>query len=122
DLFLSLMKSEAIQKEYVDFIKELIHDALWIAEKNDPKVVIERPAIQLLGMLPIERKELIEENMTAYKDGGQSLETTIRMMNPGWSDEAIAEEVEAIKAEKLSQNSDTMRTAGKATLERFLDN
>lgn len=127
DLFLSLMKAEAIQREYIDFIKELVRDALWLANWQDKQVIIEHPHVELNNMLPIERKELIEENMAAYAPTkgkqAQSLETTIRMMNPSASDEWVEEEMARIRAENLSQDSTTSNLSlGQMTLERMLDN
>src|SRR5699024_5959662 len=78
DLFTSLIKAEQIQGEYIYFLQQLIESALWLANYNDDAVVIEEPDITLKTMIPISRKELIEENNQAFEAETQSLETTIR--------------------------------------------
>lgn len=93
DLFLSLVKAEQIQTEYVAFLKQLVESALWLANQEDAAVVIEEPEIQLLGMIPISHKELVEENVLAFEKGAQSLETTVRRNNPQASEEWIEEEL-----------------------------
>lgn len=96
DLLITLMKSERIQQEYVHFLKQLIESALYIANLNDSSVRIEEPEIELSSMVPISRKELIEENALAFEKGVQSLETTIRRNNPNASEEWIQEELERL--------------------------
>ncbi len=102
DLLITLMKAERIQNEYVHFLKQLIESALWIANLDDPAVVIEEPSITLTSMVPISRKELIEENMSAFEKGAQSLETTIRRNNPDASEEWIQEELMRLQEEEES--------------------
>lgn len=93
DLFLSLVKAEKIQAEYVAFIKQLTENALWLANREDPAVVIEEPEIALNGMVPVSRKELLEENVIPFEKGAQSLETTVRRNNPDASEEWVIEEL-----------------------------
>lgn len=121
DLFLSLTKAEHIQGEYVAFLKQLVESALWLANQDDPAVVIEEPEIQLLGMIPISHKELIEENNIAFTAETQSLETTIRRMNPQASEEWIQEELARKEAESQSDDT-TSLIAGRSTLRNFMDN
>lgn len=93
DLFLSLIKAEKIQAEYVYYVKKLVENALWLANRQDAAVVIEEPEIALNAMVPISRKELMEENVLPFEKGAQSLETTIRRNNPAASEEWIQEEL-----------------------------
>ena len=45
DLIVSIIKSERIRNEYVEFLKDIIESALWFANKKDSSVIIERPNI-----------------------------------------------------------------------------
>lgn len=102
DLFLSLVKAEKIQSEYVSFIKQLVENALWLANRQDSAVVIEEPEIALNGMVPMSRKELLEENVLPFEKNAQSLETTIRRNNPAASEEWIQEELRRLEGEEDS--------------------
>ncbi|OCA87303.1 hypothetical protein A8F95_08630 [Bacillus wudalianchiensis] len=99
DLLLSIIKAEQIQAEYVHFLQQLFENCLWLANDEDENVVIEEPEIELRAMIPISKKELSEENSTAFSDGVQSLETTVRRMNPHASEEWILEEIKRINEE-----------------------
>lgn len=125
DLFTSLMKAEFLQAEYIDFLKAGIKNCLWLANMDDPAVIIEEPEIAIADMIPIERSELIENNMKAFAgDHGkqaQALETTVRRMNPNASEEWIQEEVARIWQDQASSDSSTL-TTGQDTLANFLDN
>lgn len=122
DLFMSLMKAEALQAEYIEFIQGLIEDALWLANRNDPAVRIEKPEIQIADMIPIERKELIDQNITASGNKAiQSLETSIRRANPYASEEWLQEEIARVMAEKASDDSSSLMT-GRQTFAEFMDN
>src|SRR5699024_2905442 len=105
DLFTSLIKAEQIQGEYIYFLQQLIESALWLANYNDDAVIIEEPEIQLKSMIPISRKELIEENNVAFEAETQSLETTIRRNNPNASEDWIQEEIERVESEQSSDDS-----------------
>lgn len=102
DLFLSLIKAEQIQGEYVAFLKQLVESALWLANREDSAVIIEEPEVSLNGMVPISRKELLEENVLPFEKGAQSLETTIRRNNPQASEEWIQEELARLEGEEDS--------------------
>ncbi|ANU13474.1 hypothetical protein B481_2006 [Planococcus halocryophilus Or1] len=121
DLFLSLVKAEQIQTEYVAFLKQLVESALWLANQEDPAVVIEEPEIQLLGMIPISHKELVEENVLAFEKNAQSLETTVRRNNPQASEEWIEEELARIESAGQSDDTTTL-TAGRSKLLNYMDN
>lgn len=126
DLFLSLMKAEQLQHEYIAFLKGLIEDALWLQNKQDPAVRIEEPEIGLKEMIPIQRKEVIEENMMLHAAANgktaQSLETTLRKINPHWSEDKIQEELLSIEVEKMSADSTSLGATGAQTVANFLDN
>ena len=96
DLFLSLVKAEKIQSEYIAFLKALTENALWLANREDGAVVIEEPEIALHAMVPQPKRELLEENGKAYMDGVQSLERTVREINKYTSEEGILEELERL--------------------------
>lgn len=121
DLFISLLKAEQLQQEYIYFLQNLIESALWLAHESDPAVYIEEPEIQIKSMIPISRKELIEENNKAYTDKTQSLETTIRRNNPNASEEWIQEELERVEAEQSNDDSFSL-ARGRQTLDNFFGN
>ncbi|MEK4303608.1 hypothetical protein [Oceanobacillus sp. FSL K6-0251] len=121
DLFTSLLKAEQLQKEYIYFLKQLLESALWLAHENDPNILIEQPEIQLKAMIPISRKELIEENNMAYTNGAQSLEVTVRRNNPHASEEWIQEEIARIQEESTPDDT-TSLLRGRQTLNNFFDN
>ncbi|WP_342537343.1 hypothetical protein [Sporosarcina sp. FSL K6-3508] len=121
DLFVSLLKAEQIQQEYIYFLQQLFESALWIQHELDPAIIIEEPEVQIKSMIPISRKELVEENNKAYTDGTQSLEVTIRRNNPTASEEWVMEELARVEAEHSS--ADSFSTArGFQTLENFYGN
>ncbi|MUK89145.1 hypothetical protein GMD78_12250 [Ornithinibacillus sp. L9] len=121
DLFISIVKAEQLQSEYIYFLQQLFENVLWLANKEDPAVIIEEPEITIKSMIPISRKELIEENNRAYTDGTQSLETTIRRNNPHASEEWIQEELERVEAEQSSDDSFSLLN-GRQTLQQFMGN
>ncbi|WP_068672288.1 hypothetical protein [Oceanobacillus sp. Castelsardo] len=121
DLFTSLIKAEQIQSEYIYFLQQLIESALWLANFNDDAVVIEEPEVMLKSMIPISRKELIEENNMAYVQGTQSLEVTIRRNNPNASEEFIQEELARVEAERTNDDSFSL-LRGRQTLTNFMGN
>ena len=125
DLFLSLIKAEQIQIEYIEFIKGLIEDTLWLANLADPQVKIEKPEIHIDNMIPIERKEVVDLNMAKYAGpngkSAQSLETTVREINKDKSEAWILAELERLAEDKASDDSTTLDT-GRMTVENFLDN
>lgn len=123
DLFISLIKAEMIQTEYIAFLKGLIEDALWLANQDDPAVLIEQPEIKLGVMIPVERRELIDVNLALFKDKAQSLETTLREIHKTASEDWILEEMARLEAERTAASDDSSTlTTGRATLESLLDN
>lgn len=121
DLFVSLTKAEQLQTEYVHFLQRLVENALWIASEDDPNVRIEQPDFVLKAMVPISRKELVEENIQAFTAGAQSLEETVRRLNPTSSEEWIQEEVARIEAAAAGDDT-TSILRGRLSLGNFLDN
>lgn len=125
DLFTSLIKAEQIQSEYIYFLQQLIESALWLANYNDEAVVIEEPEILLKSMIPISRKELIEENKLAFEGANgqstQSLETTLRRNNPNASEEWIQEELYRVESERSGDDSFSLMR-GRQTLTNFFGN
>jgi hypothetical protein len=121
DLFISIVKAEQIQGEYIYFLQQLFENCLWLANQDDSVVIIEEPEITLKSMIPISRKELIEENVLALEKGAQSLETTVRRNNPNASEEWLEEEL--IRIEEGMQSDDTgALLGGRMTLSNMLDN
>jgi hypothetical protein len=105
DLITSIEKAEDLQSEYIHFLKQLFENCLWLANRDDPKVLIEEPEISTTNMLPVNRKEIVESNNKEFTDGTQSLETTVRRNNPHASEEWIVEEIERIKEESKVENA-----------------
>lgn len=121
DLIVSIIKSEHIRDEYVEFLKDAIESALWFANKKDESVIIERPNIMLKEMLPQPKQELSVDNIAKYNSGVQSLEETVRNNNPDKSEEWVQEELQRIEDEK--SNQDTMSAdMGALTLQQFNNN
>ncbi|MFB1100897.1 hypothetical protein [Terribacillus sp. JSM ZJ617] len=123
DLFTSISKADQLQKEYIYFLQQLFESALWLANQDDPAVIIEEPEITIQSMVPVSRKELIEENMIPFNGSkqAQSLETTVRRINPHASEEWIQEELTRIEEEQQGDDSTTL-AAGRMTLDNYMDN
>lgn len=127
DLFISLMKAQSLQEEYIDFLKGLIADATWLAARRDPAIQIEEPEIGLNEMIPIERKELIDQHLALYAPNGGgkaaiSLETLLRKIHPHASDDWIQEEMDRIDEDAASMDTAGTAGVGAQTLASMLDN
>lgn len=121
DLIVSIIKSEQIRDEYVEFLKDAVESALWFANKKDESIIIERPNIMLKDMLPQPKQELSTDNIAKYNSGVQSLEETVRANNPDKSEQWVREELQRIEDEKSSR--DTMnQDMGTLNLQQFMDN
>ena len=105
DLFLSLMKAERLRDEYVDFIRQSFENCLWLASVQDATIDVERPDIEQKEMLPITSQERRDMNNATFDVKAQSLETTVRNINPEKSEEWIKHEVERIEGERTSTDS-----------------
>lgn len=121
DLMVSIIKSESMRDEYVEFLKDSIEAALWFANKEDQSIIIERPNIILKSMLPQPKQELSTDNIAKYNAGVQSLEETVRSNNPDKSEEWIREELKRIADNKNNADSLTINR-GEQTLQNFLNN
>lgn len=121
DLFISIVKAEQIRDEYIFFLQQLFENCMWLANQDDPAVVIETPEIALKDMIPISRQELITNESTALQGGVQSLETSVRRVNPHASEEWIEEELARIEEGKQGDDS-TSLLLGRRNLSNFLDN
>lgn len=121
DLIVSIIKSERIRNEYVEFLKDIIESALWFANKKDSSVIIERPNIMLKDMLPQPKQELSTDNIAKYNAKVQSLEETVRSNNPDKSEEWVQEEIQRIEDEKSRTDSFSL-TNGAMNLQQFMNN
>lgn len=121
DLIVSIIKSEQIRDEYVEFLKDAVESALWFANKKDETVIIERPNIMLKDMLPQPKQELSTDNIAKYNSGVQSLEETVRANNPDKSESWVQEEIQRIEDEKSNTDSMT-QDRGVMNLQQFMNN
>ena len=121
DLIVSIIKSERIRDEYVEFLKDAIESSLWFANKKEDSVIIERPNIMLKDMLPQPKQELSTDNIAKFNAGVQSLEETVRANNPDKSEEWVQEEIQRIEDDK--SNTDSMaQMNGAMNLQQFMNN
>lgn len=121
DLIVSIIKSEQIRDEYVEFLKDAVESALWFANKKDDTVIIERPNIMLKDMLPQPKQELSTDNTAKYNSGVQSLEETVRGNNPDKSESWVQEELQRIEDDKSNADSMT-QDRGSMNLQQFMNN
>ncbi|REH82314.1 hypothetical protein DOS79_01165 [Staphylococcus felis] len=121
DLMISIIKAEKIRDEYVEFLKDVIESALWIANHHDNNVIIERPNAILKNMIPQPKAELSQDSISKFNAGIQSLEEAVRESNPTKSEEWIKEEIERIQSD--TNRNDTMSLdRGRQTLQNFMNN
>lgn len=121
DLFLSIMKAEQMRDEYIEFIQQGVENCMWLLNKINSDIIIEKPIIVQKDMMPVTSKETSTLNNQSYAAGTQSLEQTVRNNNPDKSEEWIMEEVEKIEAERTSQDSMSL-LRGNMTGLNFNDN
>jgi hypothetical protein len=121
DLFISIMKAQQIQNEYVHFLQTLFENCLWIANQDDQSIIIEEPRFQITEMIQLSRKELIDQESSAFKNGTQSLKTTVENQNPNASDEWIDDEITQIEDGQAS-NDTTSILGARMTMNNLLDN
>lgn len=121
DLIVSIIKSERIRDEYVEFLKDAIESSLWFANKKEDSVIIERPNIMLKDMLPQPKQELSTDNIAKFNAGVQSLEETVRANNPDKSEEWVQEEIQRIEDDKSSTDS-MAQMNGAMNLQQFMNN
>ncbi|NKD48190.1 hypothetical protein [Mammaliicoccus sciuri] len=121
DLFLSIMKAEQMRDEYIEFIQQGVENCMWLLNRDNSDIIIEKPIIVQKDMMPVTSKETSTLNNQSYAVGTQSLEQTVRNNNPDKSEEWIMEEVEKIEAERTSQDSMSL-LRGNMTGLNFNDN
>ena len=121
DLFLSIMKAEQMRDEYIEFIQQGVENCMWLLNRDNSDIIIEKPIIVQKDMMPVTSKETSTLNNQSYAAGTQSLEQTVRNNNPDKSEEWIMEEVEKIEAERTSQDSMSL-LRGNMTGLNFSDN
>lgn len=121
DLFLSIMKAEQMRDEYIEFIQQGVENCMWLLNRDNSDIIIEKPIIVQRDMMPVTSKETSTLNNQSYAAGTQSLEQTVRNNNPDKSEEWIMEEVEKIEAERTSQDSMSL-LRGNMTGLNFNDN
>ncbi len=121
DLFLSIMKAEQMRDEYIEFIQQGVENCMWLLNRDNSDIIIEKPIIVQKDMMPVTSKETSTLNNQSFATGTQSLEQTVRNNNPDKSEEWIMEEVEKIEAERTSQDSMSL-LRGNMTGLNFNDN
>jgi len=121
DLFISLIKAETLQKEYIEFLQNLFESALWLANQKNPNVIIEKPVVNTVSMIPTPKDETDKVNIEKFNAGVQSLETTVRQLNPDKSDEWVEREMDRIITDKGSDDSFSL-ARGRQTIQNMFGN
>lgn len=121
DLMLSVIKSEKIRDDYVEFLQNAFESAVWFAHDKDNEIIIERPNIIVKDMLPKPQEEVSTENIAKYNAGVQSLEETIRRINPEKSEEWLQEEIERIQSNQTQSDSMSL-DLGNQSVQNFMNN
>lgn len=122
DLFISLIKAEGLRNEYIEFLQNLFESALWLANKNNPNIIIEKPYIETDSMIPTPKEEMDLNSINKFNSGIQSLETTIREVHIDKSDEWIESEIERINGDKSNDDSGTLTWNRRQSLQEILGN
>lgn len=123
DLFTSIIKAEKLAKEYVAFLQDLYESALWMERElgEIPELPVDKPDIHLTDMIPISRKELLEQEALAYEKKIQSRYETVKKIKPNDSEESIEDEIALIESENQSDDTNGILGA-RSTLNNLLDN
>lgn len=123
DLFTSIIKADKIRKEYVRFLQNLYESALWLERDlgDLPDLPVEKPDIALIDMIPISRKELIEQESIAYEKKIQSRFESVKRLKPNDSEASVEDEIAMIESENVSDDSTSIAT-GRKTLSNLNDN
>lgn len=121
DLIVSIIKSEEIRKRYIEFLKESFENVLWLVNKENPDIIIEQPDVIVDAIIPTPEQENAKENIDKFTGGVQSLDETVRQINPDKSEEWIKEELERLESKSVSQDSMSI-SMGNQTLKNFLNN
>ncbi|AKQ08569.1 hypothetical protein PBC5_003 [Bacillus phage PBC5] len=120
DLFTSIIKAEHVLDEYIEFLQELFENVFWLL-KNEvgfEELEIVTPTVQIKDIIPTTAKETIDKEVAAKEGGVRSQYKAVRNVNPNDSDEAIEQEVEDIKDDSASTNSNPI---GANTMAAMLD-
>lgn len=121
DMLISIMKAEHLREQYVSFIRRGVESCLWLLERDNKDIKVEKPNIPQKEIIPVTSKEVAEENIMKYQGKAQSLEQTVRNMNPEHSEEWIMNEVESIEADSVSTDSMSLIRGNMSAL-NFNDN
>lgn len=122
DLMYSILKAETLRNEYVEFMQNLFESALWLANRLNDNVIIEKPYIELKDMVPTPQEESDINSMNKYTAGAQSLETTVRELHVDKSDEWIMDEVDRIMTDTSNDDSSSLAWNRRPNLQEILNN
>jgi hypothetical protein len=86
-----------------------------------PELPVDKPDIHLTDMIPISRKELLEQEALAYEKKIQSRYETVKKIKPNDSEESIEDEIALIESENQSDDTNGILGA-RSTLNNLLDN
>lgn len=99
----SVIKAEDVKEKFDTTIKDAIRKCILLENAiGGTSYNVKDPVIEWGDMLPKADVEMSEEESSKYEKGVQSLETTVRKLNPDWSEEAIQAEVDRIMEEKAA--------------------
>ena len=104
----------------LSFYKTLLNRRYGLHDK-DNEIIIERPNIIVKDMLPKPQEEVSTENIAKYNAGVQSLEETIRRINPEKSEEWLQEEIERIQSNQTQSDSMSL-DLGNQSVQNFMNN
>lgn len=124
DLFTSIVKSERLVGEYIDFIQELVENCLWLMSREDQYSTIEvvRPTIQVKDMIPSTLKERVETEALGVEKGVRSKEKAVAAINEHDSDDAIEQELDNIAGDLETVNSQSQSSLSLNSISTMLDN
>lgn len=121
ELFTSFIKAESIRKEYIEFLENLFESALWLANKQTPNIIIEKPYIETNEVIPSPKEEKDLITIQKYNAKVISLETAIKELNPDRTDEWVYREVDRLLTEQSSDDTFSLNN-GRQTLQNILGN
>ncbi|WP_020615752.1 hypothetical protein [Paenibacillus daejeonensis] len=106
----SVIKAESIQSKFDEALKAAIRKSMILQNAlGNTDMEVSDPVIEWGDMLPKAESEADREEIEKYREGVQSLETTVRKMNKKWSEKAILAEMEKIQNdESVDSLSPTM--------------
>lgn len=115
----SVIKAESIKEKFDTAIKDAVRKCIILENTlGNADLPITDPVIEWSDMLPKADSEKDDEEIKKHEGGVQSLEATIRNLQPDWSEKAILAEVEKIQEEKaVNRMNPTYTQPPKATFE-----